>query len=234
MFLGFYIAAVFFAFADSQDKSLVEVFNSLGGFISTGGALAAILTVMTMVQHRREDREQNIVKYANYVLFILDRQIRFIGMFGKENLKPYENSPLNVKAYSVLAVTFDPTLVNALKIEESMFLLAVKRPELIALLDQTQRDYNAIAAQIEQRNNLYLSKFQSVMQKNNVKIGDDVSVDEINNLLGEYVVHELMYATEQMYKMLPLIQANLISVQRELYALLMVEFPSHDFFSSVK
>jgi len=228
-FIGFYAAAVVFAFADDQEKNIIEVFNSLGGFISAGGAFAAILTVITMVKHRKDDRDQNLVKYANYVLFILDRQIRYITMFGTEHLKPYENRPLDVRAYLVPAVSFDPTLVNVIKIEESMFLLAVRRPDLIELLDETQRDYGSMSKQIEQRNSLYISKYQAVLQKHKVQIGGNVSVEQINELIGEYVANELIYSTEQMYKMLPMIQQHLMTVQNDLHDLLKLQYPSYEF-----
>ncbi|HHF3290556.1 TPA: hypothetical protein ACPJ2S_004843, partial [Vibrio alginolyticus] len=228
-FIGFYAAAVVFAFADDQEKNIIEVFNSLGGFISAGGAVAAILTVITMVQYRKDDRDQNLVKYANYVLFILHRQIRYITMFGTEHLKPHENKPLDVRAYLVPAVGFDPTLVNVIKIEESMFLLAVRRPDLIELLDETQRDYCSMSKQIEQRNSLYISKYQAALQKHKVKIGSNVSVEQVNELIGEYVANELIYSTEQMYKMLPMIQQHLMTVQNDLYDLLKLQYPSYEF-----
>lgn len=220
---------MFVAFADNEKKNIVEVFNNLGGFISAGGALAAILTVITMVQHRREDRIQSIVKHANYVLFMLDRQIRYISMFGKEYLKPHENRSDNVRAYMVPAATFDPTLVDAIKIEESMFLLTVKRPELISLLDETQRDFRSISLQVEQRNHLYLSKYQAVLQQQNVTIGSDVDVDGVNSLVGEYVANELVHLTKQLYEMLPLIQQRLLATQSKLYELLKSEFPDQEF-----
>ncbi|WP_273992428.1 hypothetical protein [Vibrio parahaemolyticus] len=231
--LGFYFAATVMAFADDQKKNIVEVFNSLGGFISAGGAIAAILTVLAMVQSRREDKEQDIVKYSNYVLFILDRQIRYISMFGENNLKKHEHRSLNVKAYSVLATTFDPSLVNVIKIEESMFLLSLDRPELIAQLDETQRDYCSIASQIEQRNKIYLANYQAIIHENEIDIGSNVNVAEINELVGQPVVNELMLLTSQMYEMLPLIQQHLISVQHDLYSLLQVKYPRYKFLSPV-
>ncbi|EGR1752560.1 TPA: hypothetical protein GRI54_23865 [Vibrio parahaemolyticus] len=59
IFVGFYLFAVLFVAVESNSKDLVVVLNSLGGFISAGGALAAILTIIQVARNREIDSKYN-------------------------------------------------------------------------------------------------------------------------------------------------------------------------------
>ncbi|HGF4942302.1 TPA: hypothetical protein ACF4E7_004623, partial [Vibrio parahaemolyticus] len=59
VFAGFYLFAVLFSAVESSSSDLISVLNSLGSFISAGGALAAILAVIQVARNREIDSRYN-------------------------------------------------------------------------------------------------------------------------------------------------------------------------------
>lgn len=59
IFVGFFLSALLFVAVKSNSKDLVNVLNSLGGFLSAGGALAAILTIIQVANNREIDSKYN-------------------------------------------------------------------------------------------------------------------------------------------------------------------------------
>ncbi|EJC6765554.1 hypothetical protein MX824_004911 [Vibrio parahaemolyticus] len=83
---GFYVAAVIFAYADNGNKSIFTILNSLGTFISGGGAIAAILTIVQVSSHRRQERAYAV---ASSRINQLDDQFKLIEscLFDREGPK---------------------------------------------------------------------------------------------------------------------------------------------------
>ncbi|NGN97166.1 hypothetical protein G5S52_05695 [Grimontia sp. S25] len=59
VFAGFYLFAILFSAVESSSQDLISVLNSLGSFVSAGGALAAILAVIQVARNREADSKYN-------------------------------------------------------------------------------------------------------------------------------------------------------------------------------
>ncbi|MBD1571556.1 MULTISPECIES: hypothetical protein [Aliivibrio] len=208
------MSAIVFSYSTSEGKSIVQVLNSLGGFISAGGAFAAILTIIHHVYSLERLNVDEEVKSANYVLFILDRQIKYMYLYSKE-MQNYATRDTELRALEFPASTFDDSLVNKIETKNTMFLLSTSKPELLEYLDCTQRDYATVAKRIFDRNELYLKKYQEKVC-DVYKSNDLVGSDEIINIVGSNVIESLVYATNEMYVLIPKIQSELIQVQKEI------------------
>ncbi|MGF1903408.1 hypothetical protein [Aliivibrio sifiae] len=225
--VGFYISAIFLAMASSENKNLLDIFNSLSGFISAGGALAAILTVITVIKQRQSDIDEKSVNYANYILFILDRQIIFISIVYKVAIKPHENKSNLERAFCMLMGDFDSTLVNAINIEESMFILTNKNPETIRFIDEIQRDTATVADLIARRNQMYESYVKPFIRDKTINdFGENY--ENIENIVGPQTVYNLIKITDEIVSMLPLLQMELIKVQNELHEFACIRFSDYE------
>ncbi|TBT23878.1 hypothetical protein D5E86_24825 [Vibrio parahaemolyticus] len=56
---GFYLFGIFMAVVTSEHKNLISAMNSLGSFLSAGGAVAAILSVLQVSHLRKLDRAKD-------------------------------------------------------------------------------------------------------------------------------------------------------------------------------
>ncbi|TQP19897.1 hypothetical protein [Vibrio cholerae] len=85
---GFYLAAVVLAFVNAESKSLISTLNSLGTFISGGGAIAAILTIVQVSSHRKLERAYAV---ASSKIKQLDDQFKLIESCLLDGSAPKNN-----------------------------------------------------------------------------------------------------------------------------------------------
>ncbi|KQA97606.1 hypothetical protein CGT92_16730 [Vibrio metoecus] len=107
--LGLYFAAVILAYSTSKQGNIVETLNSLGGFISGGGAVAAILTLIHVIYDKERQTNANNVSYANFILLTLERQVTFLRML-ESSLSSSKDLDKSVKPFVIPVHEFDMSL----------------------------------------------------------------------------------------------------------------------------
>nr|MBF4328494.1 hypothetical protein [Vibrio anguillarum] len=112
--IGFYLFAIVYSFANDVDSPIIDILNSIGVFLSSGGAIVAFITLVNVVSAKRTDQENSEVEYSNFILLILDRQSRFLkmvlddlGIQQKEN----EFSNATERALGLRITEFDEDLI---------------------------------------------------------------------------------------------------------------------------
>lgn len=229
-FAGFYISAVVLAYADSESHSFVSVLNSIGVFLASVGAVAALLTLFHVVYSRVEDKEEQKVNYLKYSLFILDRQVIFISMF-EERIAHFQGVDETQRALELESIKFDETLCNAISIERSLDLLSSPNAWLLSELDRCQRDFKGLSDIIARRNALYISDYQKKVQYH-FSPERSFSQAELEEIVGNALVPSLVEFTNEMYLQLPKVKGHIVAVQKQLHTEFKRKYPHRKFVES--
>jgi len=220
--LGAYFACVIFAYSSSESKNIVQVLNSLGGFISGGGAVAAILTLIYLVYDKVDAKESAEVSYANFILLTIERQLTFLGM-QSESVSEYLKVPSAQRPYLIPVISFDQSLSRQINLEKAIFLLSGSRPEVLAQVDSVQRNFANLCDRWNQRNELWYEYHYAVSSK----FGTDVTISKNDavKLLGATKILALEQATEDILSMLPNLVSDLPKVHRNLAQTMLLDYP---------
>ncbi|HAS8111385.1 TPA: hypothetical protein I7722_21420 [Vibrio vulnificus] len=222
--LGLYFAAVILAYSTSNNTNIIQTLNSLGGFISGGGACAAILTLIHVIYEKEREKKINDVSYANFILLTLDRQITFLRML-ESSLKSSADLPDAVKPFIIPIHDFDTSLAKQIDLEKSIFLLQTTNPQILAKIDAVQRNFSNLASRWCVRNQLWLEYHQAVSRKYGVN--GDVQREQVIALLGQTHVLSLEQATAEILGLLPNSIRDIPLVHRELSEVMIKNYPRH-------
>ncbi|WP_133151805.1 hypothetical protein [Vibrio lentus] len=107
--------AVVYSFANDKGKPVIEILNSLGVFLSSGGAIVAFITLLNVIMTKRTAQEDSEVEFSNYILLILDRQSRFLKMVLDDITLQEDNykfSSTTDRALGLRVAEFDESLMR--------------------------------------------------------------------------------------------------------------------------
>lgn len=229
-FAGFYISAVVLAYANSESHSFLSVLNSIGVFLASAGALAALLTLVHVVYSRAEDKEEQEVNYFKYSLFILDRQTMFISKY-ENRIVQFQGANKTTRALQLESIKFDDTLCNVINIERSLGLLSSPNTALLSELDRCQRDFQILSHTVERRNKLYINDYQRKVQHDLVP-GTAFSQEELEKIVGNALLPSLIEFTNEIYLQLPKVKEHIIDVHRQLHIEFKRKYPHRKFVES--
>lgn len=230
-FVGFYISAIAFAYADSESHSFISVLNSVGVFLASAGAVAALLTLFHVVYSRAEDKEEQEVNYFKYSLFILDRQATFISMY-EESIARFQDTDETQRALLLGSIKFDDTLCNAINIERSLSLLSSPNDALLSELDRCQRDFKVLSNTIERRNKLYINDYQRKVQYH-FSPDRAFSQAELEKIVGNALLPSLVEFTNEVFLQLPKVKKHIIDVHGQLHVEFRRKYPHRKFVESI-
>ncbi|NOI90864.1 hypothetical protein F0235_10465 [Vibrio splendidus] len=220
--LGVYCACVIFAYATSESKDFVSVLNSLGGFISGGGAIAAILTLIHLVYDKINSKINEEVSYGNYILLTLERQITFLKM-QSETLSQFNSGSEKELPYTIPVISFDQSLSHQINLEKGIFLLSGSKPEVLAQVDAVQRNFANLSDRWQQRNELWYEYHHSISSVYGT--GAVISRNDTISILGETKILALEQATEDVLSLLPNSIRDLPKVHKNLTQVMMTDYP---------
>ncbi|MGR5367558.1 hypothetical protein [Photobacterium damselae] len=235
IFIGFYSFAVIYAFSIDSNKTVIDVLNSIGVFLSSGGAIVAFITLLHVIFTKYSDQENKEIEYSNYILLILDRQYRFLNMVNddvKKQIKYNKFKNATDKALSLRITEFDNNLIMPIQLERILFLLSTGRPEIVAEIDQCQRDFMYLAKNVSNRNDLFVNDYQKNVQTL-LKPGQKFIKEEIEEKIGSAVIPSLEYSTNNILMRLDNLSEEIAVVQKELLSLLGKQYPDRKFIRSV-
>ncbi len=222
--LGLYFAAVILAYSTSKHGNVVETLNSLGGFISGGGAVAAILTLIHVIYDKERQKSANNVSYANFILLTLDRQVTFLRML-ESSLSSSKDLDKRVKPFVIPVHDFDMSLSRQIDLEKSIFLLQTSNSHILAKVDAVQRNFNNLADRWHYRNQLWLEYHQAISREYGVN--GDVQRDQVIELLGQTHILSLEQSTHEILDLLPNAIRDIPLVSRELSSTMRKDYPKH-------
>ncbi|EHU5194287.1 hypothetical protein [Vibrio parahaemolyticus] len=229
-FAGFYISAVALAYAESESRNFLSVLNSIGVFLASAGAVAALLTLFHVVYSRLEDKEEQEVNYFKYSLFILDRQAMFISKY-EDRISWLQDADEVERALYLESLKFDDTLCNAINLERSLGLLSSPNVALLSELDRCQRDFKTLSHTVERRNKLYINDYQRRVQHHLIP-GKTFSLDELEKIVGNALLPSLVEFTNEIYLQLPKVREHIIDVHRQLHIEFKRKYPYRKFVES--
>lgn len=229
-FSGFYISAIALAYANSESHDFLSVLNSLGVFLASAGAVAALLTLFHVVYSRSEDKEEQEVNYFKYTMFILARQAMFISMF-ESRISPLQDVEETKRALELKSLKFDETLCDAINIERSLCLLSSPNSALLSELDRCQRDFKTLSHTIERRNRLYINDYQKKVQ-HHLSPGVRFRQEDLERIVGNALLPSLIEFTNEVYLQLPRVRKHITDVHRQLHAEFKRKYPHRKFVES--
>ena len=229
-FAGFYISAVALAYADAESHSFVSVLNSIGVFLASAGAVAALLTLFHVVYSRVEDKEEQEVNYFKYSLFILDRQAMFISRY-EDRIAHFQGTDETQRALQLESLKFDDTLCNVISIERCLGLLSSPNTALLSELDRCQRDFKILSNTIARRNQLYINDYQRKVQ-HHFSPGMAFSQEELEEIVGNSLLPSLVEFTNEIYLQLPKVKGHIVDVHKQLHTEFKRKYPYRKFVES--
>lgn len=213
-FFGFYASAVVLAYSDSESRDFISTLTSLGVFLASAGAIAALLTLFHVVYSRAEDKEECEINYLRYIMFILERQAMFISIFEKR-ISTFQSLDETTRALQLESLKFDDSLCDTINIERSLFLLSSSNSELLSELDRSQRDFKSLSYTIMRRNNLYINDYQRKVQ-HHLYPGGYYSLAELEKIVGNSLLPSLVEFTNEIFMQLPRVRSHIIDVHSQL------------------
>ncbi|WP_045409152.1 hypothetical protein [Vibrio jasicida] len=232
--LGFYLFAVVYSFANDKGKPVIEILNSIGVFLSSGGAIVAFITLLNVIMTKRTAQEDSEVEFSNYILLILDRQSRFLKMVLDDITLQEDNykfSSTTDRALGLIVAEFDESLIMPINLEKSLFLLSLETPDVVGRLDQCQRDFMYLARNVSNRNDSFLNDYQKVVQ-HYLKPDEKFTKEQIEEKIGNAVIPSLLRSTDSILHRSKLLYDETIELNSELLKLLRKKYPDKKFIIS--
>lgn len=229
--VGFYLFGVLYFLSVDINKPVDEVLKSLGSFIASTGAVVAFLTLLNVVFTKRQDKEDAIIEHANFILFILDRQFKFIRMIKgdiQDQASKFESQCDKSIALTIMIPEVDSTLVSQIDLKESLFVLRLGGPEIFSNLDESQRNFLYLSRIISNRNEIFVNDFHKKVH-HVLRANDKFTEEDITELAGSAVVPSLERSTTYIRTKLDSIDREILKVHWDLLNVLQSEYPDTKF-----
>ena len=234
MLAGFYLFAVVYSFTNDIGKPVIETLNSIGIFLSSGGAIVAFFTLINVLVTKRTVQEDDEVKYSNYILLILDRQSRYLTMIlddvTSQDKKLNFNNP-TTRALGLRIPQFDDSLVMPINLEKSLYLLSSESPDILWRLDQTQRDFMYLARNVFNRNDLVINQYNKIIQ-HHFRLREMLSNKQVEEKIGYAVIPEIELSTTSILSNAESIKLAMVELNKDLLKFLQERYPERKFIIS--
>lgn len=210
-----------------EKKDLISVFNSLGNFISAGGAIAAILTVLQFIYSRKEDRANSEVEKLKYALFLIDSQITFISYVDKKLIDAKNDSAL-IQAINLLSLIIHAEAHEKLNYKEYSFLLSKQEPTLVKDIFYAQSNLSTFVQLLEERNKIYTNDYQKSIS-GKFTVGSRITEEDLLSGVDRNILLSIIDHTDELYKGLPKVKSRLEKSRSALSQFVIKKYPDHEF-----
>lgn len=234
MLAGFYLFAVVYSFANDIDKPVIQTLNSIGVFLSSGGAIVAFFTLINVLVSKKTVQEDEEVKYSNYILLILDRQSRYLKMIIDNVASQDRKNNFNSQTTRLLGLRipqFDDSLVMPINLEKSLYLLSSESPDILWRLDEAQRDFMYLARSAFDRNDLLINQYNKVIQRH-FRSGEMLSSKQVEEKIGYAIIPEIECSTTRILSDAERIKSTMVELNKDLLKLLQKRYPERKFIIS--
>ncbi|SMY34488.1 hypothetical protein [Photobacterium andalusiense] len=229
--LGFYVGAVVFSYAESNTKNIVAVLNSLGGFISSVGAIAAIFTLIHIVNERRVEEKNRQVSYANYLMVQIVNQAWITRSYLE---KVYDGYVLG-DSESCLNLVLSRYSVDHLKnidIEKCAFLIGSYDPNIFTKITNCKSNVSAIREYVDSRSKYYIDEF--IQPCKHLDSHDGFDLEQVESCIDSIVIHSLVTSTDRIFNQLNSTVCDLNKLHTMLYNTMNQKFPYDSFVKPIE
>jgi hypothetical protein len=228
-FVSFYIILGINIYVLTESRDIIKVLNEFGGVVSSAGSMAALLTLLYLIQGRkqeRDDKDNLCVTYANYVLMVMNRQIYIIDFYLKDYLKDYDHLDpdralnLNLPKFTNLMQSVEP--------ERLMFLGISGNFDVVGKVLLSKENTGVICNNIRVRNKFLIDEIL-VPNKEFLSAVNKVLTRDVLNCSTVVEVRNVTDKTDDLLRVLIKERKQLKILNEDLFNILKEVYPEHKF-----
>ncbi|EGR2232589.1 hypothetical protein DZF79_30960 [Vibrio parahaemolyticus] len=224
--LGFYLMAVVFSYTVEQSKNIVEVLNLLGGLISSAGAIAAIFTLIYVINEKRQEEQNKQISYVNYIMVQFFNQTYVTLDYRNKVFKDYTQGDaehcinLTMPRYSI-------DYLQAIDLEKSAFLIGSYDPNLFSKISHCRSNTASVTEYVDHRIKYQLNEI--VKPCKDIVGVEGFSLDSVEKEVGVIPVYSLLTATDRILGQVDTLVGDLHKTHTLLYQEMKKKFPNEKF-----
>jgi len=218
--------AVVYSYIVEQSKNIVEVLNSLGGLISSAGAIAAIFTLIYVINEKRQEEKNKQISYVNYIMVqlfnqtyvTLDYRKKVFGNYTKGDAEHCIN--FTMPRYSV-------DYLQTIDLEKSAFLIGSYDPNLFSKISHCRSNTASVTEYVDHRIEYQLNEIVKPCRQN---VNDEgFNLGSVEKEVGAMPIYSLLTATDRILDQVDTLVRDIHITHTLLYKEMKKRFPNEKF-----